>query len=62
MTRWMWLALWASIQLFFITSLGTVLIRVQQIYRIVSRHEASCRRSVKEVQQIEASISNGDHP
>lgn len=52
MNRWMWLALWASIQLFFISSLGMVLVRVQQIYRIVRRYESSCRRSVAEAKAI----------
>lgn len=57
MTRWIWFALWASIQLFFVASLGLVLVRVQQIYRIVRRYEASCRRSVTEVKQVEASMA-----
>ena len=52
-----WLAIWASIQLFFITSFSLLLVRVQQIYRIVRRQEKSCRSSLAEVRLIEASMA-----
>jgi hypothetical protein len=62
MTRWMWLALWGSIQLFFIAAMSLTTVRVQQIYRIVRRQEQSCRRSVSEVKEIAASITHEAKP
>lgn len=56
----MWLAIWGSIQLFFISSFSWLLWRVEQVYRIVRRHEASCRRSVSEIKHLEASITEKD--
>jgi hypothetical protein len=61
MNRWMWLALWVSVQLFFIASLSWVLVRVEQVYRLVRRYEASCRQSVGKVKEIEAAIVNEGH-
>ena len=48
------LAVWAAIQLFFISSFSMILLRVGQIYRTVKRIDKRVHDRANEVEQIAA--------